>query len=588
MLDARNAFNNLNRTMALQNTMFYCPDLSTFLTNIYGKRRALFVGEKTLWSAEGSTQGDPAAMDFYSIGILRLIEMAETPETTQVWYADDANNAGKLTGLLAWFDKVTTVGPSFGYFVNPSKCHLIVKPEFLDHATRLFGDTGVQITAEGARHLGASIGSKSFKETYVAAAVSKWCTELENLATIAKAHPHLAFSNFVRSFKFKWAYMQRTVPEIGDLFEPLEHVIRSTLIPCFIGRQVSDLEREIIALPPGLGGLGIENPAKSSDRSFKNSRELTGPLVKLILCQSDEEIDMAQVEFKAREVRSNIAKENAEHHSETLKELLTRITCPKLKRCLELAGEGGASSWLTATPYPHHGFELNQQEFVDSVSLRYGFEVKDLNRTCVCGKTNNPDHALSCSTGGYTILRHDNIRDLMAEICSYAGLKGVETEKVLQPVPDSIQFHPSANTAPDARMDVVAIGLWRKMQLAHMDVRIFHANAPSHINTPLDQLYRRNENLKKLSYGRRVREIEGGAFSPLVMNTAGGIATEFVKVIRTLSQRISTRTQEPYSEVVAHLRTRLRFALLRSCLVALRGNRRKIVTSSLADAELVV
>ena len=176
----------------------------------------------------------------------------------------------------------------------------------------------------------------------------------------------------------------------------------------------------------------------------------------------------------------------------------------------------------------------------------------------------------------------------MAEICTYAGLNAVETEKTLLPCPDDMQFHASANTRPDARMDIVAVGLWRRMQLAYMDVRIFHANAPSHINTPLDQLYRRNENLKKLSYGKRVREVEGGAFSPLVMNTAGGIGTEFVKVLQTLSHRISTRTKEPYSEVISHLRTRLRFALLRSCLIALRGNRRKIVATSLADAELVV
>ena len=587
LLDAANAFNNLNRKMALRNTTFYCPNLSTFLMNIYGKPRALFVGENTIWSTEGTTQGDPAAMDLYSIGILRLIELAETPETTQVWYADDANGAGKLTGLLSWFNKVTTLGPSFGYYVNPNKCHLIVKPELLDHAKMLFEDTGVQITADGARHLGASIGSSSFKETYVTAAVATWCAELENLVALAKAHPHLAFSNFVRSFRFKWAYLQRTIPEIGHLFEPLEDIIRSSFIPCLVGRQVSDLEREVLSLPPGLGGMGIENPVKASDRAYKNSRALTGPLVDLILCRCDE-IEMAQVEMKARETRYNIAKENTEHHSGVLKELQVRITCPKFKRCLELAAEAGASGWLTATPYQHLGFELNQLEFIDSVSLRYGFEVKDLCRACVCGKTNSADHALSCSTGGYTILRHDNVRDLMAEICTYAGLNAVETEKTLLPCPDDMQFHASANTAPDARMDIVAVGLWRKMQLAYMDVRIFHANAPSHINTPLDQLYRRNENLKKLSYGKRVREVEGGAFSPLVMNTAGGIGTEFVKVLQTLSHRISTRTKEPYSEVISHLRTRLRFALLRSCLIALRGNRRKIVAASLADAELVV
>ena len=136
-------------------------------------------------------------------------------------------------------------------------------------------------------------------------------------------------------------------------------------------------------------------------------------------------------------------------------------------------------------------------------------------------------------------------------------------------------------------MDVVALDLWRKMQLAHMDVRIFHANAPSHMNTPIDQLYRRNEASKKQSYGKHVREVEGGAFSPLVMNTAGGIANEFQKVLRKLSTAISKRTQEPYSEVMAHLKTRLRFSLLRSCLIALRGNRRKIAITSLANTDML-
>eukprot|EP00116_Pleurobrachia_bachei_P017383 sb/3477645/ len=88
---------------------------------------------------------------------------------------------------------------------------------------------------------------------------------------------------------------------------------------------------------------------------------------------------------------------------------------------------------------------------------------------------------------------------------------------------------------------------------------------------------------------RLVVEVEGGqgAFSPLVMNTVGGIANEFQKVLKTLSHRISTRTGEPYCEVMAHLRTRLRFSLLRACLIALRGNRRKIPITSLTNTELI-
>ena len=97
----------------------------------------------------------------------------------------------------------------------------------------------------------------------------------------------------------------------------------------------------------------------------------------------------------------------------------------------------------------------------------------------------------------------------------------------------------------DARIDVVAIGLWRRIQIAHMDVRVFHANAPSHRSTPIDQLYRRNESSKKRSYGRRVKEVEGGAFSPLVMSSGGGIGPEFKTVLQTLGYKISARTMEP-------------------------------------------
>ena len=72
----------------------------------------------------------------------------------------------------------------------------------------------------------------------------------------------------------------------------------------------------------------------------------------------------------------------------------------------------------------------------------------------------------------------------------------------------------------------------------------------------------------------------------MVLNTADGIANDFHKVLNTLSSRIYKRTKEPYPEVMAHLRTR--FSLLRVCLIALRGNRRKIAITSPTNTELFV
>ena len=43
LVDASNAFNALNRKAALHNIQYNCPELSTFVRNIYGCQAELFV-----------------------------------------------------------------------------------------------------------------------------------------------------------------------------------------------------------------------------------------------------------------------------------------------------------------------------------------------------------------------------------------------------------------------------------------------------------------------------------------------------------------------------------------------------------------
>jgi hypothetical protein len=85
---------------------------------------------------------------------------------TQAWYADDAQASGQLIKLRKWWDLIVSKGPGFGYHASPSKTIIIVKPDSLEDAKKLFGDTGI-ILSDGARDLGAAIGSRSFKEKYV-------------------------------------------------------------------------------------------------------------------------------------------------------------------------------------------------------------------------------------------------------------------------------------------------------------------------------------------------------------------------------------------------------------------------------------
>ncbi len=62
LVDASNAFNNLNRQTALRNIRGLCPSIATTLINTYRNSTDLFVDGTALLSQEGTTQGDPLAM----------------------------------------------------------------------------------------------------------------------------------------------------------------------------------------------------------------------------------------------------------------------------------------------------------------------------------------------------------------------------------------------------------------------------------------------------------------------------------------------------------------------------------------------
>ena len=55
----------------------------------------------------------------------------------------------------------------------------------------------------------------------------------------------------------------------------------------------------------------------------------------------------------------------------------------------------------------------------------------------------------------------------------------------------------------------------------------------------------------------------------------GGMAKECTKYHKKLAELLSSKTGEEYSKVVNFMRTRLRFTLLKSTLIAIRGDRGK-------------
>ncbi len=256
-----------------------------------------------------------------------------------------------------------------------------------------------------------------------------------------------------------------------------------------------------------------------------------------------------------------------------------------MKRALETAKERGASSWLTSLPHDWLGYSLNRQEFRDSIALRYSWKISDLPTHCGCGRANSIDHCLSCKLGGYVIMRHNHIRNTTAKLLTEA-CHDVKVEPHLLPVNNHGEAYDRGrtNAAPNARLDVSARGVWSPYDRSFLDIRVAHPNCLSNRDKTLKQLYQQHENEKKNQYNLRVMHVERGNFTPLVFLTTGGMAPECKRFFNRVSNLIAEKKKEDYKAVVSCVRTKLRFAMLKSTLIAIRGFRGK--KSTRTDIEI--
>ena len=573
LVDATNAFNSLNRQTALHNIQKLCPSIATALINTYRVPSQLFVDGDVLLSREGTTQGDPLAMPMYALATIPLIRKLKdnVNDVSQVWFADDASGAGKVHRLREWWDQLNTLGPKFGYFTNPSKTWLVTKEDHLSAASAAFADTDVKVTSEGRPYLGTALGTEEYIRAFVTNKVQQWAEELEQLATFARSQPHAAHAAFTHGMTSKWTYLSRTMPNIRPSLLPLDTIIRTKLIPALTGRPPpNDMERDLLALPARLGAIALANPTHETDLDFLCSTKITEALTEAILHQDfqyTEEVITHQLEAKTE--AQKLRRDQATRTFDQLNESLPN----SLKHSIDLAQEKGASSWLTSLPIAEFGFTLHKGAFHDTLALRYNWQPLQAPSTCECGAKFSVEHALSCPKGGFPSIRHNEIRDLTAnlltEVCS-----DVCIEPELQPVTGEVFTGATSNSQDGAQLDIAVNGFWGgRSERTFLDVRVFNPHAPSNQQPSLASCYRKQEAVKKRAYEQRVREIEHASFTPLVLSATGGMANQATAFYKRLASRLATKWDQPYSSTMAWLRCRLTFSLLRSAIQCIRGAR---------------
>ena len=82
LVDARNAYDSLNRQAALHNIRVICPQIATILINTYRRpARLIILGASDIYSLEGTTQGGNFAVAFYALGTTPLVNTLQSHVT---------------------------------------------------------------------------------------------------------------------------------------------------------------------------------------------------------------------------------------------------------------------------------------------------------------------------------------------------------------------------------------------------------------------------------------------------------------------------------------------------------------------------
>ena len=409
--DASNAFNSLNRAAALHNIRVLYPALATFAINTHRAPARLF------------------AMSMHALSLQPLIShLQAVSQAKQCWFADDATGCGSLQDIRLWWDELIVAGSDLGYYPNAGKCWHVLKADKEETAKSIFEGTAMNITTERRKHLGAALGSRSYLEQYINGKVKEWVEQVTQLSEFALSQPQASYAAFTVGLKHRWAYFLRTLPYIEDLLAPLEVAITDALIPSITGHNCTQVERELLALPVRMGGMGLTNPSQVVALECVASTKISGPLAQQIKSQTHEPPDDNAINAVQREMR--------QVKNQYLKERIEEVKCSisgKTLRAVDLATQKGASSWLTVLPIRDMDFDLNKSEFRDAVKLRYQWEVPDTPSVCVFGDMFSVDHAMICKRGRFVNQRHNELRDLEAELLSMV-CKDVEVEPVLQDI----------------------------------------------------------------------------------------------------------------------------------------------------------
>ena len=261
--------------------------------------------------------------------------------------------------------------------------------------------------------------------------------------------------------------MSRTTPDLHPHFDTIESHIKTELIAAITGKPNPDeTMRKLLALPLRHGGLNIQHPDQRLN-DYTNSCLISDAFA---ACREDE----SQLSKLTIQIRQQNSKSLIERRNQVLNDM-----DEKEQFIVTLASEKGSSNWLNALPLKKYGFNMNKSEFRDGLCLRYHWDLERTPELCAFGEKWTIAHSLHCPKGGYTHLRHNEIRDCFGELLNQV-CHDLEIEPKLLPLQGESFASNSVTKDDEARFDIKANGLWEsRFHRTFFDVKVFNPHAKS-------------------------------------------------------------------------------------------------------------
>ena len=113
----------------------------------------------------------------------------------------DVEEVSKTDQLCS--DKLSEMGPDFGYYPEPRKTILVVDMKDEAEAHALFDELGVSVIT-GQCFLGGFIGDQEGTHEYGKRKVQTWVHCVEKLSKAAESQPQASHAVLTKSLQFEW------------------------------------------------------------------------------------------------------------------------------------------------------------------------------------------------------------------------------------------------------------------------------------------------------------------------------------------------------------------------------------------------